>query len=142
MSWGWLVSEIELSFFEFIQVFIFFLNRIMHKNTQLLLKKNNVISKMGLIVKASIASIYLSLPCVSEQFYLTKVHTKASKYSWDRIDQWNVCNGLYSMVCLALIFNNTDNGTLVLYVHVYEVFERCLLPESLKKSRLFYIKRY
>lgn len=43
------------------------------------------------------------------------------------------------MVCLALIFNNTDNGTLVLYVHVYEVFERCLLPESLKKSRLFYI---
>lgn len=142
MSWGWLVSEIELSFFEFIQVFIFFLNRILHKNTQLLLKKNNVISKMGLIVKASIASIYLSLPCVSEQLSLTKVHAKASKYSWDRIDQWNVCNGLYSMVCLALIFNNTNNGTLVLYVHVYEVFERCLLPESLKKSRLFYIKRY
>lgn len=51
-------------------------------------------------------------------------------------------NGLYSMVCLALIFNNTDNGTLVLYVHVYEVFERCLLPESLQKTRLFYIKRY
>lgn len=46
------------------------------------------------------------------------------------------------MVCLALIFNNTDNGTLVLYVHVYEVFERCLLPESLQKTRLFYIKRY
>lgn len=97
---------------------------------------------MGLIVKASIASIYLSLPCVSEQLYLTKVHAKASKYLWDRIDQWNVCNGLYSMVCLALIFNNTDNGTLVLYVHVYEVFERCLLPESLQKTRLFYIKRY
>lgn len=97
---------------------------------------------MGLIVKASIASIYLSLSCVSEQLYLTKVHAKASKYSWDRIDQWNGCNGLYSIVCLALIFNNTDNGTLVLYVHVYEVFGRCLLPESLKKSRLFYIKRY
>lgn len=92
-------------------------------------------------MKASIASIYLSLPYVSEQLYLTKVHAKASKYSWDRINQWNVCNGLYSMVCLALIFNNTDNGTLVLYVHVYEVFERCLLPESLKKNLDCFILR-
>lgn len=59
------------------------------------------------------------------------MYVKVLKYLWDRIDLWNVCNGLYLMVCLVLIFNNIDNGILVLYVYVYEVFERCFLFESL-----------
>lgn len=45
------------------------------------------------------------------------------------------------MVCLVLIFNNIDNGILVLYVYVYEVFERCFLFESLKKNLDCFILR-